>query len=359
MFKLITKYNKKRGFGFIELSIVLLITALFLTGVVGGRALYSKGQIISIIEEINSLKKGIKIFQESYEATPGNANYFTCIDIDKFNGNAADLDALCSNANQVYTAGISYPNAVANVNTFSIEFATGSTSDSLAGNFGKKGDGLIKTIFESATAIQHLYYAGYISSPRYNKLTIGYNPTVPDPENGILTGVTAGSGAFIDMEISALYPNLSAKKDVFLVPGALSSIVQSANGRNLIIGALLGTADPAWVDANFIYLSGRKIFIPALSGKECERLDKKMDDGKPMSGGFKIPRPFALLAPNNDPVITAVNGTTAYAPNRCFGQVQAFNNVYYYPTSVYNEYLFNNDNKNGETIACNPAILVP
>jgi len=63
---------KNKGFTLIELSIVLIIVALIVSGVVGGQALVKQAELKSVITYIQSIKTAINTFNLQFDQIPGD-----------------------------------------------------------------------------------------------------------------------------------------------------------------------------------------------------------------------------------------------------------------------------------------------
>ncbi len=73
--------NKQKGFTLVELSIVIVIVGLIVSGVVAGQSLVKQAQLRSIISEQEQLKSTINAFRLEYNGYPGDitngSSYFT------------------------------------------------------------------------------------------------------------------------------------------------------------------------------------------------------------------------------------------------------------------------------------------
>ena len=80
----------RRAFSLIELSVVLVIVSVLLTGIVIGRKMVDRSQILAIMEEINMYKVAVNTFKSSYNAMPGdmnNASFFFSGEFDFYSSN--------------------------------------------------------------------------------------------------------------------------------------------------------------------------------------------------------------------------------------------------------------------------------
>jgi len=64
--------KKENAFTLIELSIVLIIISLIISGIIGGRALIHSADLRSITSDLNKYKTSINIFRDQYDALPGD-----------------------------------------------------------------------------------------------------------------------------------------------------------------------------------------------------------------------------------------------------------------------------------------------
>lgn len=61
-----------RGFSLIELSIVLVIIALMVAAIIGGRSLMRQSDLQSVVRDVVAIKGGLNAFRAQYEAMPGD-----------------------------------------------------------------------------------------------------------------------------------------------------------------------------------------------------------------------------------------------------------------------------------------------
>ena len=66
--------NKRYAFNLLELSIVLVIMGLLISGVTAGKNLIKKSQIYSISKRIQELETAIMLFKDQYSHLPGDFN---------------------------------------------------------------------------------------------------------------------------------------------------------------------------------------------------------------------------------------------------------------------------------------------
>ena len=70
----ILKHRTKRGFTLIELSIVIVIIGLLVSGVVGGQALIEQSKMRELVSQINQIKLAVDSYKLQHNALPGDHN---------------------------------------------------------------------------------------------------------------------------------------------------------------------------------------------------------------------------------------------------------------------------------------------
>ena len=123
--------KQQQGFTLVELSIVLVVIALVIAGIVVGKSMIRQTQVMSVMTDVQSFKAAIQNFQTKYNALPGDmanaTSYWGAV-------------ATPSNTNTCYTA-------------------VGTGTKTCDGN----GDGQINWCwYEANRAWQHLANAGMI-----------------------------------------------------------------------------------------------------------------------------------------------------------------------------------------------------
>ncbi|MFN7038839.1 MAG: prepilin-type N-terminal cleavage/methylation domain-containing protein [Alphaproteobacteria bacterium] len=82
---------KKSGFTLIELSIVLIIVSLIISGVIVGSSLIEANRIRNLISSFNNYQSAINVFRTKYDSLPGDMNnatqFFTSSSLTINNGN--------------------------------------------------------------------------------------------------------------------------------------------------------------------------------------------------------------------------------------------------------------------------------
>lgn len=69
---MVTGYTKKHGFSLVELSVVIVIIALVIGGVIAGRELVRQAELQSVISEYEELNGGTGTFFDKYGLLPGD-----------------------------------------------------------------------------------------------------------------------------------------------------------------------------------------------------------------------------------------------------------------------------------------------
>ena len=83
--------SRQTGFTLIELSIVLVIIALLVGGVVTGRELIKTAESRSILKQIESLNVAVQIFKNKYKGIPGDLANAISFGLVGWNGNGDGL----------------------------------------------------------------------------------------------------------------------------------------------------------------------------------------------------------------------------------------------------------------------------
>lgn len=67
----------KKGFTLVELSIVLVVVGLLISGILIGQSLISSAQLNSVISQLQQYNVAADIFQQKFKQFPGDSNLFT------------------------------------------------------------------------------------------------------------------------------------------------------------------------------------------------------------------------------------------------------------------------------------------
>jgi prepilin-type N-terminal cleavage/methylation domain-containing protein len=226
--------QKHMGFTLVEISIVLVIIGLIVSGVVGGQALVKSARIQSVLKDITKYKTAIRTFELQYDQLPGD-----------------------------FTEATDYWGAVSNCET-----SAGTGTQTCSGD----GDGVIDydysgfngswddNVYESWRVWEHLQNADILPG----KLTgIASNVFVLDGENlGYIPGENIPSGAMNGSFFAIFYLDASqawtgGKSRHVLVFGADSGVRSVSKYR--------------WTN---------EVLTPA----DAKKIDSKIDDGMPYLG---------------------------------------------------------------------------
>jgi len=261
------QHYKSNGFTLLELSIVLTIIGFLVAGVVVGQSLMRESQIRTMLGEYDEYSKAIQEFEDKYQALPGDMSTAQNIW-----GSLAV--GVCNGSTGVTT--VSTGTATCNGN------GNGTIGNSSAGSTGIGG--------EYWYAWQHLSNAGLIEG-RFTGAD--YASTIGIPYFGINTPASKlGSGGWMVLYYSNTAGTNAAWADSY--------------GHILVFGA-----------ANSTPLN----YSPVLTPTEALAIDRKLDDGIPLTGKIRVWR--YGLNPNctNDSVGTVSQTvptyTTAYASPAC------------------------------------------
>jgi len=66
------KQKNNQGFTLVEMSIVLVVLALIVAGIVGGKSLVHSAKLRSVISDANKIKIAVRMYRDSYDAWPGD-----------------------------------------------------------------------------------------------------------------------------------------------------------------------------------------------------------------------------------------------------------------------------------------------
>ena len=244
------KYKNNQGFTLIEISIVLVIIAFIIGGIVVARSMIRSSQLQSVITDTARYINAVGQFQKQYSALPGDmataTNYWGTNANCATNGVGANVTQTCNGDGngQIYN----YNLATATINSM-----------------------------ERYLAWQHLMNAGLVS--------------------GKFTGISASAGNNYTTAIGTNIPTSN-------VTGAgydLYYLGVQVGGGGVFFGANYG---------HILFLGGTVASNvnqkPVLTSAEALNLDTKMDDGLPASGTVLAQPTAASNAPNCTSVASGV-----------------------------------------------------
>lgn len=250
-----------RGFTLLELSVVLILLALLVGGVMSGRTLLRSAELRRVVEDADALRKNFYAFREKFEAYPGDF------------ARATDIWGIAG-------GGVGNNPACFNVDSRSV------TDNRVTCN--GNGD-------------------GYIFS---------FNPTVAGGEANIwyyserfrawqqMANAGIGGGRFAGRQLGANAWDTAVDQNV--PQGSLNNSYWQFSGSSFLLG---GSGDPHYFDTtsplNMVWL-GNALLAP----EEAGQIDTKMDDGFPGTGrvlSFKSSSPLQAGCTTTD-----IAGTSRY-----------------------------------------------
>ena len=245
------KPSRRSAFSLIELSIVLIIIGLLISGIIGGASLIKSATLRSVMTEARGYNIAASAFFTKYNALPGDYNSQLIGNgiITSFAGDAGNGDGT-----------ISYVNGSS---------ATISQS-------------------EGQVAIKHLYADGSLDVSMFG--TYPYlAATVPvygtaatavlalTPRSAIPGGKLKGSGWFFDNYQSSSADNINYNVAV-LSGGVIAKTYAPSTALNA--AGSTAAAVNSWTAAG----NGSLSVIPILNPQDARSIDVKMDDGLPATG---------------------------------------------------------------------------
>lgn len=259
------------GFTLIELSIVLVIIALIVGGILVGRDLIRAAEIRSVQADYEKVVSAINAFRSKYNCIPGD----------------------CPNATEFFGTDAGCPSLVGATSASPAIFSNDTPGITTCNG---DGDGLLdvnNTIYEMTTLWQQL----------------GAAQLIPGYYSG---GLVGGTATTIGVNLP-LIPGLAANRAGWLAIDADQSLYFTYfTGSALPLPLVPGTFGTALV---IQWGSGGGVFTPA----EMLNFDSKFDDGSPVKG--RIMEPVAGLAgehctdASDENAQDAANATAQYLAN--------------------------------------------
>ncbi len=207
------------GFTLFELCIVLVILGLMVGAVMGGYNLVRQARIGTIVEEAESIKKGISDFIKTYNALPGDMSDAT----DKLGSTLGSYSILNGDGNgTISTAeGLKAIQHLA-AGGFVNGIYDGSTSAPKTGLMASAADPKVIYQIINSSNIIYVRVSKYQSGTGYGFITpqdamaidVRYDDGYPD--TGFIRGVTATSGAVSTCFTASAYTATSTYNDCML-----------------------------------------------------------------------------------------------------------------------------------------------
>ena len=243
----------KKGFTLIEMSIVLMIIAAIIAGVMLGKSLITTSRLQTVITNVNTYTSAVSNFKQAYQGLPGDFTNATTLWGTDSNG--------CTNGG-------------------------GSTCNG-------DGDGKIFTsqgtgkVSETALFWQHLALAGMFSQSTSDKASSGgaFDSTI---------GANVANGSFRGSGFSVYWWGTVAAGDSVRFSGYYGNIIMFGTSHSIVSGT---------VDYNITR-------DPIITADQAAAIDSKMDDGVPATGMVRAYVSSTTIAPNC--TTTAVASTSKY-----------------------------------------------
>ncbi|MDE3038842.1 MAG: prepilin-type N-terminal cleavage/methylation domain-containing protein, partial [Pseudomonadota bacterium] len=224
----------QKGFTLIELSIVLLIIALIIGGIVSGQSMIRNAQLQSVITDADRYKKAVMAFRDKYRELPGDM-----VDATSFWG----------------TDPGGCPSTPANA-TPKTATCNGNGDGFIGDSNGNPLGGAVNW-YESYRIWQHLSNAGFLEGEYTGALSSRTSGNMPDPGMNIPQSEIKSNGFTL----------------LYAAPSAGSSGIFPANYRHILVyGA------PVSAKAS--------TYNPGLTTADTLLIDQKVDDGLPGTGNI-------------------------------------------------------------------------
>lgn len=255
--------HKTSGFTLLEITVVIVVIALVISGLFVGRNMLSAAEMRTIMSEYDMYTKAVREFSDRYQSLPGDMN------------NAE------SNWGEDTTAG-SCPN-ITNYTALRRETCDGDGD----GTIGNWLNGAISNDYEWFRAWQHLANAGMIDA-RFT---------------GVKASATAGTTS-----IGINVPRSKTERGA----GWTLLYMATSNGATDTDFFFSGIANQPNVATHTLVFGGQRTngFTDAaiLTPNETKQIDDKMDDGMPYTGNLRVKK----ISGNNCASTGAAASTDTY-----------------------------------------------
>ena len=272
------KPSRRSAFSLIELSIVLIIIGLLISGIIGGASLIKSATLRSVMTEARGYNVATSAFYTKYNALPGDYAGPVGTNTDLGDGNGL----------------INYIAATINPNM--------NKESALAAKQLYQDGSLDASMFSSTTTVASATTTGLATATPIPALTV---------KTDIPGGKLKGSGWFLD---NATYTGTGL--DGIAINLAVLSGGTTASTGNYTAGTAVTTAGDFSTGAT----TGHRV-VPILTPQDASSIDVKMDDGVPYTGSV---RPVAARLGTGT---ATTDGCTLLAPGAALVAATKYNSV--------------------------------
>jgi prepilin-type N-terminal cleavage/methylation domain-containing protein len=362
--------SKKQAFTLIELSIVLLVLAFLVAGVLISRTIIDRARGQSIINDFDNMKKATILFYDTFGALPGDISVNRLLESSIFNYTCADgkvsgkfpyslsstncTGGIATNASYPHIGSVTAGNlnqivsvagtAVTTCGTLHIVASGIGCTSATSANTNVAANLLINPLTEdgyispaeSCFAMRQLDNAGFIAGVPNAALAGGTTNIKSASDNPDTVVKQCHYGKFADLINNTKKAKFSSDVAIMLVSFDSSTLAGGAGAffhEILATGSSLGvSSDTDYYKTNMIFMIGAvPADIPATTSATAKYVDLKYDDGLPYTGKLVATRYPAeyltgsiMTADNNTQYCTTLRrDTTGYGTYTAAGLTSA------------------------------------